>query len=229
MFQTGSKRVSPRLVLLVAGMLMQAAPWARADAQAQVWYQSQIFHRLSQRWSVGNYAEARVNDGVGDLHTWILSPRVRYDLTSHVQLQLNTSWVGALNAGQTRNVDSFRLELEANPRLELSRHFQISMRNRFEWRWLDGGDEYNTRIRIRPQLDWTLARTGLFRGLYASNEVFYDFDQDRVSENRLVPLGAVFRPSEALEIRVFHLWRRTLGGTTWFNYHAIGVMASLNF
>jgi hypothetical protein len=215
--------------VLVAGVLTQTSSGARADDQAQAWYQSQIFYRLSPHWSVGNYAEARLNDGVGELHTWMISPRVRYDLTSHLQLQFNTSWVEAFNAPQTRKVDSFRLEVEVNPRLELTRDLQFSMRNRFEWRWMEGGEDYNTRARIRPQLDWTISRTGLFRGLYANNEVIYDFDLDRVTENRLVPLGVVLRPSEALEVRVFHMGRRTLGGNTWFDYHAVGVMASLNF
>lgn len=229
MFQTVIRRCSPRLLVLVAGILTQTSSGARADDQAQAWYQSQIFYRLSPHWSVGNYAEARLNDGVGELHTWMISPRVRYDLTSHLQLQFNTSWVEAFNAPQTRKVDSFRLEVEVNPRLELTRDLQFSMRNRFEWRWMEGGEDYNTRARIRPQLDWTISRTGLFRGLYANNEVIYDFDLDRVTENRLVPLGVVLRPSEALEVRVFHMWRRTLGGNTWFDYHAVGVMASLNF
>ena len=210
------------------GILFAAIAPGRAD-QLQGWYQNTIWKRLNDQWSVGNYAEARVNDGLGDLHTWILSPRVRYDLHPRLQLQLNTTWVEALNGPQTRSVDSFRLEFEANPNVKLYESVEYSMRNRFEWRRLDNGDAFTTRIRMRPQFDWVMARSGVFRGLYANNEVFYDFTQGRITENRLIPLGAVFRPSPELELRVFHLWRRTLAGTQWFDYQALGVLATYTF
>lgn len=210
------------------GILFAAIAPGRAD-QLQGWYQSTIWKRLNDQWSVGNYAEARVNDGLGDLHTWIVSPRVRYDLHPRLQLQLNTTWVEALNGPQTRSVDSFRLEFEANPNVKLSESVEYSMRNRFEWRRLDNGDAFNTRIRMRPQFDWVMARSGVFRGLYANNEVFYDFTQGRITENRLIPLGAVFRPSPELELRVFHLWRKTLAGTQWFDHQALGVLATYTF
>lgn len=201
----------------------------RAGDQLQGWYQTTVWQRLNEQWSVGNYAEARVNDGLGEIHTWLVSPRVRYDVNPNLQLQLNTTWHEALNGPQTGSVDAFRIELEANPYVKLTESLDYSMRNRFEWRRLDNGNAFNTRIRLRPQLDWVMARSGLFRGLYANNEVIYDFTQGRITENRLIPLGAVFRPSKELELRVFHLWRKTLTGTQWFDYHALGVLGTFNF
>ncbi len=82
---------------------------------------------------------------------------------------------------------------------------------------------------MRPQLDWTLRTQGLFRGLYASNEVFYDFDRHRCTENRLIPLGVTLRPSDRVELRLFYLWRTTLGAQRWRNYHVLGALVAMNY
>jgi hypothetical protein len=159
----------------------------------------------------------------------MLSPRVRYDLNPNWQLQANVSYFDGFNPDETSRPNWLRFELEVNPNYRLSDNVTLSFRNRFEWRWRDEGAEYNTRLRIRPQIDWTLNREGLFRGFYANNEVFYDTTKDRVSENRLIPLGVVLRPSEHLELRLFYLWRSARGAQEWRNYHGLGVLASLNY
>lgn len=202
---------------------------ARADDTVQAWYQTTLWHRLNSEWSVGSYFDLRLNDGFDDVHTWMISPRVRYDVNRYFQLQLNTSWLESENAEQTDRTDAFRLELEANPTIPLSDQFVFSMRNRFEWRWLDGYEQYNTRIRIRPQLDWILHKQGLFRGFFANNEVFWDLEKDDVTENRLTPFGIILRPADNLDLRLYYLWRHTSGKHEWIDYHALGVNATFTF
>lgn len=211
--------------LLLALLLFPALLCAEGT---QAWYQNTIWLRLDEKWSVGNDLHLRADDGVGRIHTWIASPRVRYDLSPTWQLQANVSVLEAYNADETAILDWTRFEFEVNPTFRLSDSLTLSFRDRFEWRWRHGGD-YSTRIRIRPQLDWTLRKEGLFRGLYANNEVFYDFTQDRVTENRLTPLGVLLRPNNHLDLRLFYLWRSTRGGQGWRNYHGLGVQAALNY
>ena len=194
----------------------------------QGWYQHNIWLRLDERWSIGNYTDVRADDGLGRLHTAIISPRVRYDLNATWQLQANLSMVEAYNADETARVDWTRFEFEVNPTFHLSDSLTLTLRDRIEWRWRHGGD-YSTRVRLRPQLDWTLHKEGLFRGLYANNEVFYDFRQDRFTENRLTPLGILLRPNAHLDLRFYYLWRSTRGAQQWQNYHALGVVAALNY
>lgn len=211
--------------LLLALLLFPALLCAEGT---QAWYQNTIWLRLDEKWSVGNDLHLRADDGVGRIHTWIASPRVRYDLSPTWQLQANVSVLEAYNADETAILDWTRFEFEVNPTFRLSDSLTLSFRDRFEWRWRHGGD-YSTRIRLRPQLDWTLRKEGLFRGLYANNEVFYDFTQDRVTENRLTPLGVLLRPNDHLDLRLFYLWRSTRAGQGWRNYHGLGVQAALNY
>ena len=209
--------------------LLTLCPALLCAEGTQGWYQNNIWLRLNEKWSIGNYLDLRADDGVGDVHTWIVSPRVRYDLNATWQLQANLSVLETFNADETAQAGWLRFEFEINPTFRLTDSLTLSFRDRFEWRWRDGGDEYATRIRIRPQLDWTLRREGLFRGLYANNEVFFDFNQERVTENRLIPFGVMLRPSEHLDLRLFYLWRTTRGAREWRNYHGLGVLASLNY
>jgi len=194
----------------------------------QGWYQNTVWLRLNEKWSIGNDLHLRADDGIGRAHTWIVSPRVRYDLSPTWQLQANLSVLETFNADETAELSQTRFEFEVNPTFRLSDSLTLSFRDRFEWRWRHGAD-YSTRVRIRPQLDWTLRKEGLFRGLYANNEAFYDFTQDRFTENRLTPLGVLLRPSNHLDLRLYYLWRSTRGGQGWRNYHGLGVQAALNY
>ncbi len=215
-----------RLPAILLALLTAAL--AHAEGM-QGWYQNTVWVRLNERWSVGNYLDFRVDDAINGNHTWMVSPRVRYDLDKVWQLQLNTSFLEALNADETARPDWFRLEFEANPTVPLGESFVYSMRNRFEWRWRDGDADYGFRIRIRPQLDWVLHKEGFFRGFYANNEFFYDFDADRFTENRLIPFGVILRPHQSVDLRMYYLWRHTRGRTEWRDYSVIGAIATVSF
>ncbi len=195
----------------------------------QGWYQNTVWLRLNERWSVGNYLDFRVDDGINGVHTYLVGPRVRYDLNKTWQLQLNTTFVEGLSADETSRPNWFRLEFEANPTVPLGESFVFSMRNRFEWRWRDGDADYGDRIRIRPQLDWVLHKEGFFRGFFANNEFFYDFDADRFTENRLIPFGVILRPHQSVDLRMYYLWRHTRGRTEWRDYSVIGAIATVSF
>jgi hypothetical protein len=142
--------------LAVAAFLL---PWAARADTTQAWYQNNVWWRVNERVSLGNYLDFRLNNAVGRAHTWLISPR----------------------------------------------------------------------IRLRPNLEWLPRKEGFFRGLYTNDEFFYDFERRRLTENRWTPLGVIFRAPGDVELRVYYLWRRTLGGGGWVNYHVLGAMASLNF
>jgi hypothetical protein len=201
----------------------------RAEDTFQSWYQTTVWHHIHSGWNVGFYGDLRVTDGIDEVYAWIASPRLRYDVNSHLQLQLNTSWVDAFNPENTTPTDSFRLELEANPIFPLGENVIFSMRNRFEWRWIEGGQQYNTRIRIRPQFDWLLRKEGFFRGFFANHETFWDFDQHRITETRFVPFGMIFKPADKVELRLSYLWRQTAGRSGWYGYHAAVAAATITF
>ncbi len=213
------------LCLLLAGAV---SGQVHADV-TQAWFQNTSFVRLDERWSIGSYLDLRVTDVAGELATTMFSPRIRYDLTPHWSAQVNTTWVEAQAADERGRTSFTRLEFELNPRYALGDRLVLSARNRFEWRWFEGADGINERIRVRPQVDLPTPWAGPVKGVFVNNEVFYDFDQKRVTENRLTPLGLVFKPANQVELRVYHLWRHTRARERWFDFHVIALHASLSF
>lgn len=211
--------------LLFATMLT-----ARVQADVtQAWYQNTNFLHLNERWSVGSYVDLRVTDVVGELATTMFSPRIRYALTPEWSAQVNTTWVEAQAADERGRTAFTRLEFELNPRYALGDSLVLSARNRFEWRWFEDADGVNERIRLRPQFDLSTPWAGPVRGIFCNNEVFYDFDQGRITENRLTPFGLVFKPAKKMELRVYHLWRHTRARDRWFDFHVVAMHASFNF
>jgi len=220
-------RRAPAYWTLFFSALCASAP-ARADV-AQVWYQNNVFWRLNEQWSIGNYLDLRVTDAVGELATTMFSPRVRYDLHPNWSAQVNTSWVEAQAANAQGRTEFLRLEFELNPHYVLTERLTFSARNRFELRWIEDVDDVNERIRVRPQFDLRTPWAGPVHGVYFNNETFYDFEQGKITENRLTPFGLVFKPTAALELRAYHLWRRTRQGHQWFNFQVLGVLANVSF
>ena len=210
-------------------LIASAMPGQVLADVTQAWFQNTSFLRLDEHWSIGSYFDLRVTDAVGELATTMFSPRIRYDLSPHWSAQVNTTWVEAQAADESGRTAFTRFEFELNPRYAFGDKFILSARNRIEWRWFEGAEGINERIRIRPQIDLPTPWAGPVKGIFINNEVFYDFDQRRITENRLTPLGLVFKPAQQLELRVYHLWRHTRARERWFDFHVIALHASLSF
>jgi len=221
-----SRASMPLALLLVCTLGL--VPETRAD-ELQAWYQSTVFKRLNERWSVGNYLDLRATDGVGPLALGMVSPRVRYDFSPNWAGEVHATWLRARSASSSTKTSFERLELELNPRYGMGEGFTFSARNRLELRWADSLPGTNERLRIRPQLEWATPWAGPVAAVFANNEIFYDFDQGLVTENRLIPFGLAFRPAPSTDLRLYHLWRHTRAATRWYDFHAIGFAANFNF
>ena len=104
-------------LLLALFALLPSVLWAEGF---QGWYQNTVWLRLNEKWSIGNDLHLRADDGVGDVHTWIVSPRVRYDLNATWQLQANLSVLETFNADETAQASWLRFEFEINPTFRLT-------------------------------------------------------------------------------------------------------------
>jgi hypothetical protein len=210
-------------------LLALLLPFGLGAEGFQGWYQNSVWLRLDEKWSIGNFIDLRADQGFGEIHSWIVSPRVRYAWDDTWQIQANLSVLEALNADETARADWIRLEFEVNPTFRLTDALTLSLRDRIEWRWREGGDDYAVRIRVRPQLDWILRREGWFRGLYANFETFYDFDQDRATEHRLTPFGIILRPWERGELRCYYIMRTVRARAGWRDYDGLGIGTVFNY
>jgi hypothetical protein len=208
---------------LVAGGAATPAP---AGDDFQSW------HSVSLRWldtpavRLTSAAHIRLVDDSSDFALWRIGQAAATELRPWLRAGLAYHYTEAKNAdGEWRY--QHRGEIQLTPRWRIGEGITLSLRNRLELRANQGVSDLNERTRHRVQL--TVATPGWrpLRGVYASDEVFYDFDRRELSENRLVPLGLNVRLGEATDWRVFYLLRSTRGAEDWTHAHILGT--SLGF
>ena len=123
-----------------------------------------------------------------------------------------------------------RAEFQLTPHRTLTDRVGVSFRNRVEWRWTQGAGQVNERTRHRLQFNYATPDWRPLRGLFASNEIFYDFDRGRTSENRFIPLGLSFRLHDHASLNLHYMLRSTRGAsaTSWSQAHVIGTGLSIS-
>jgi len=114
-----------------------------------------------------------------------------------------------------------RGELELTPRFKVNDKLTVSVRNRFEVLGTEGVSGTTERTRHRIQASWRGSKDGLVAATYISNETFYDIDRERISENRLVPLGLRLRVRGTEGLNVQYIFRANRTAASWTYIHAI--------
>jgi hypothetical protein len=104
----------------------------------------------------------------------------------------------------------------------------VSLRNRLELRGTEGVAEVNERIRIRPQFSIATPEWRPLRAVYFSDEVIYDFDRERITENRAIPLGLRFRLHGLATFRIYYMLRSVRGAEDWRHDHILGTGLALS-
>ncbi|MGF1452386.1 MAG: DUF2490 domain-containing protein [Opitutales bacterium] len=130
--------------------------------------------------------------GDGFLGFWLFQPKASYRLNSNWQFALGGAY-GESRSCEDGPWNSFgRLELEANPRVNLTVVLRFDFRVRTDIRWEERRDyDPFPLLRLRTRLTWQ-ADTGPLRSLAAANEIFYHFEDDLWSENRFLPVIATW-------------------------------------
>jgi hypothetical protein len=123
------------------------------------------------------------------------------------------------------------LDFEANPRFKLGAT-TVAMRHRFEWRWLKGrGGGTDNRFRQEVGLSWPTRLVPGLRSFGVRNEWFYDFQAERVNQNRFYPV--VFNFEVTPRFRVSAGWQivssYAAGTRDWSHFDVTALSGSVRF
>lgn len=160
----------------------------------------------------------------------IVSPRLKYELTSWLDAGLGLSLLNIdLPVAHDEHLQG-RPELELNPKFHLTEHLRLDWRNRLEWRWNEGEAPTSHRSRHRLQLAYTLPHpVGPLTRVFANNEWLLDLHGHGWNENRLVPAGLTFRISPQADLDVFYLLLCTRPRDEWQAESVIGTHLRYRF
>lgn len=192
-------------------------------ARADEWWAWMMIDAWRQPpWSGGVFFVNRLDFEDGDI-VQMLSPRVKYEAASWLDLGLNLSFLDIEKTTTGEHYLQFRPELEVDPKFDLTPHLRLDWRNRMEWR-MNEGDTFTThRLRHRLQLGWTLPKpAGPLTRIFASNEWLIDLHKQDWTENRLVPVGLTFKLTEHSDLDVFYMLDSVKNAGGWKDESIVG-------
>jgi nucleoside-specific outer membrane channel protein Tsx len=195
------------------------------------------WHSASLKWLDTSYVDlvtvgqARFRDNHGEANAHLLSQKAVFKAHENLNLGLAYTWL-PFKTGAGDWQDQHRIEIEANPHWTFAEVWTVSLRNRFETRWIEDRPETNERIRHRIRLRRALDGLGPLRGVYAGNEFFYDLDDHDYNQNRLIPLGLSFKLHEKVGFNLYYMIQSVKSGANtsdWDHLHVLGTHMSLSF
>jgi hypothetical protein len=211
--------------LIVAGLLTAGAPARAGDFQT--------WHTVSLKWLDTKYVDlttavhVRFTDDSSDFSLYRIGQEASADLLAWLQAGLGYRYTESKNAaGEFRY--QHRGEIELTPRAKLSDRLGVSFRNRLELIGNEGDANLNERTRHRLQLQWRTPQWEPLAAVFVSNELFYDFDRNKVSENRVIPAGLSFRLTDKARLSIHYMLRSVRGAEHWRHDHVLGTGLSLS-
>lgn len=175
--------------------------------------------------TVNTFGEVRLTDDASKVTNYRVSQQVQYHPWSSLSLGVGYTFIDQDGldsvAQKISHTHTHRAELDATPHLRLGDGVQLNWRARFENRWIDHRDSWSPQFRTRPELVFSLSRSGWLREFYANNEFFYDLTSGRQSENRLVPAGFTFALGSHSKLRLNYLLDSVHAPQNWVHIHVV--------
>lgn len=202
---------------------------ARADDDFGSWHALSVTYFEDERWTLSTLGQLRYRDDSSRLYAYYLGHQVVRKVSPYLRIGGNYTYLPTKPAAGGGFKYQHRWETEVNPRWEVNARLTLDLRNRFEVRWLEGRGGTNERSRHRPQVTWRVTGFGPLETVAINNELFYDYDADRVSENRLTPLALGFRVNAQTKFSAYYMVRMIRGSEGWSNVHTLGTQVALKF
>lgn len=214
-------------VASLPALLLLAAASVRAGDDFQSW------HALALRWVETPHADMvassqlRFRNNSSELSLVRFGQAVVLKPTPWLRAGLAYRYGEAKGSdGEFR--DQHRGEVQLTPGASLTERLDLRLRNRFEVRATEGEPGLNERVRHRLRISFRTPGWEPLEAVFASDEIFYDFDRDRVSENRLVPVGIYLRLRDGVGLRLGYLLRSARSRGDWVQTHVMATTISLS-
>ncbi|MDP0500274.1 MAG: DUF2490 domain-containing protein [Verrucomicrobiota bacterium JB022] len=160
-------------------------------------------------------------------------------LTQKFEYQLNDTWAFVISPtieSQRRPGDwreTYRLEFELNPTFKLTDRLSLKLRNRYEARRREGsGNEAFDRFRHRTMLTYKAAWLPGMTSVSIANEIYYDFNAERLMTNRFYPVMLGFKINDHIKASTYYMYqsgRTAVQSDDWAGFHVIGVSSTFSF
>jgi hypothetical protein len=217
-------------LLLVIFTLVSTSLFAEFDEDNRTWQTLGFNFHETENWRFKGVAQTRLYDDSKFLGTWLVAPVVEYKL--HPNLDLGAAYL--LEDVRAEAGDDYtRLHiywLYLAPHWQLTEKLKFSMRHVLAYRYIESVDDYYV-SRHCFGLDYKLEDFGCLSGIGADTEVFYNYETDRICENRLRAVKATFTINSQTKFQLYFMLHSKRFGTdsSWQNATVFGQSLSYKF
>ena len=213
--------------LLLAGIVGFVPTEGRADEWA-TWQSLNLKYLDTRKLDLVFYSDWRSSLDPSRFGGYLASQQVKFELHPNLIGGVNYTFLSLPTKHSDELIETHRAECEVVPHFKVDDWLEIAARQRFELPWPEGHGGPSERTRHRIQLDFPIQHAGRLRSAFVYEEVFYDFEQHRVTENRLAPAGLSFRLAEKSSLSVFYTWQTVHTAGTRYERHIVNTALSVS-
>jgi len=188
--------------IILAFTSLPSTAKAELDNDVRLWQTLGINFYEDADWRVTAHGQTRFFDEGKFLGAWLLFPTLEYKL--HANLDIGATYLlEDIRSDCGRDYDRLHIFwLHASPHWKLNEDWQFKMRHVLGRRAIESQRDYWMSrhlfsINYKVEDAWRLV------GLSANTELFYRYDDNRLFENRFIPVKATFKLNEKTKLSLF--------------------------
>lgn len=194
-----------------------------AEDDWQSWNGFSVKKKLNETVNLIWLPSLRLKDDVSEVFYWESNQGLLFNINEHLDIATQYRF----NTTQKTNGDwikEHRVELEPTVKWKMG-DFQFSDRNRIAYRIVDGKEKWRYRNRIK--LGKTVSMKNIEITPFASNEFFYDFDQNKYNQNRAAA-GFSKKITKNAGLEIYYMYQSIKSGENWHGVNIIGTTISFS-
>ncbi len=210
-------------LFIIGVFFLICAERAHSSEDWQYWNKFVLKHKLTQRITAHVKLEQRFVDDFNDfaLHNYV--PGFVYGFNRYFDFELNYKFEREKEGKEW--TEEHRLEIIPIVKWKWMK-FKFKLRNRLEYRVIEGDESWRLREKIKIKRDINLS--GFKFSPFLSEEIFYDFKIGDFNQNR-VKAGVSKEIIHNLEFTLFYMYKSNKRDNSWFGANVFGTEFVIRF
>lgn len=182
----------------------------------EYWQQLSVLNWQKGPYKIDTYYEYRFFEPISRLRRLQISERFIWAYSKYLEFRFNLTLLANRGLNEKKYIFTKRLELEINPTLPLPCNYTVSMRNRLECRKVQFVNKISWITRNRLAITKFFNDKGPLTSIGMLDEIFYNYDLDKFTENRFTFLELGFRLPCSVNMLFFAMLKsnQAIGGWT---------------
>lgn len=182
-----------------------------------------------KNWECGPYklytiGETRLNHNISTFYYFKIAENFAYQALPFLDLEAHYCFIYNKSRGSSQFKHANRLEFEINPFVTFEDWVTLKWRNRIELQKKQGVSHIQFIARHRTLASFAIKKSCYLTSIQIYDEIFYDFDTNRISQNRFVPCELSFKADCDITVDLFVMIRNfySFSSKKWYKSFAIG-------